>query len=79
MLKQRLEKESNSLAEIAGEIVDLLQVAAARTRDFACGLSPVDRDEGGLESTLEELATSTRQIGWSFMLLHLSNSDSYSG
>jgi hypothetical protein len=30
MLKQRLEKESNSLAEIAGEIVDLLQVAAAR-------------------------------------------------
>jgi len=62
MLKQRLEKESSSLAGIAGEIVNLLQDAAVKTRDFARGLSPVDHDEGGLESALEELATSTAKL-----------------
>ena len=62
MLRQRLEKESNSLAESAGEIVNLLQDAAVRTRDLARGLSPVDRDEGGLESALEELAASTAKL-----------------
>ena len=62
MLKQRLEKQSNSLAQVAGEIVELLQDAASRTRDFARGLSPVDRDEGGLESALEELAASTVRL-----------------
>jgi signal transduction histidine kinase len=62
MLRQRLERESNSLAESAGEIVNLLQDAAVRTRDFARGLSPVDRDEGGLESALEELAASTSKL-----------------
>jgi signal transduction histidine kinase len=62
MLRQRLERESNLLAETAGEIVNLLQDAAGRTRDLARGLSPVDRDEGGLESALEELATSTAKL-----------------
>src|SRR5215468_10238757 len=62
MLRQKLEKESSSLAESAGEIVNLLQDAAVRTRDFARGLSPVDRDEGGLESALEELAASTSRL-----------------
>jgi signal transduction histidine kinase len=62
MLKQKLEKESNALAEVAGEIVNLLQDAAVRTRDFARGLSPVDRDEGGLESALDEFATSTAKL-----------------
>jgi signal transduction histidine kinase len=62
MLKQKLEKESNALAEVAGEIVKLLQDAAVRTRDFARGLSPVDRDEGGLESALDEFATSTAKL-----------------
>jgi signal transduction histidine kinase len=62
MLRQRLEKNSNSLAEIAGEIVHLLQDAVARTRDLARGLSPVDRDEGGLESALEGLAAGTAKL-----------------
>jgi signal transduction histidine kinase len=62
MLRQKLEKESNSLAESAGEIVNLLQDAAVRTRDFARGLSPVDHDEGGLESALEELAASSSKL-----------------
>ena len=62
MLKQELERESHILSEAAGEIADLLQNAAALTRDLARGLSPVDRDEGGLESALEELASSTSRI-----------------
>jgi signal transduction histidine kinase len=62
MLRQRLEKESSAHSEAAGEIVNLLQDAAVRTRDFARGLSPVDRDEGGLESALEELARSTAKL-----------------
>jgi signal transduction histidine kinase len=62
MLKQDLERESNSLAEIAGEIANLLQDASTRARDLARGLSPVDRDEGGLESALAELASSTSRL-----------------
>jgi signal transduction histidine kinase len=58
MLKRDLERESNERAKIAGEIAKLLQDASARTRDLARGLSPVDRDEGGLESALDELASS---------------------
>ena len=33
-----------------------------RAREVARGLSPVDRDEGGLESALEELAVSTSRL-----------------
>ena len=62
MLKQELGREANVLAEKAGEIANLLQNAAMRTRDLARGLSPVDHDEGGLESALEELAASTSRI-----------------
>jgi signal transduction histidine kinase len=62
MLQQKLEKESNPLAQDSAEIFHLLQDAAVRTRELARGLSPVDRDEGGLESALEELATSTAKI-----------------
>ena len=62
MLKRDLERESNARAKVAGEIAKLLQDASARTRDLARGLSPVDRDEGGLESALEELASSTSSL-----------------
>ncbi len=62
MLKRDLERESNGRAKVAGEIAKLLQDASARTRDLARGLSPVDRDEGGLESALEELASSTSSL-----------------
>lgn len=62
MLKQQLEIQSHSLAKTAGDIASLLQDAAMRTRDLARGLSPVDRDEGGLESALEELASTTARL-----------------
>jgi len=62
MLKQQLENQSHTLAETAGDITSLLQDAAMRTRDLARGLSPVDRDEGGLESALEELASTTSRL-----------------
>ncbi len=62
MLDQELQKESPTLAKTAGEIANLLQDAARRTRDLARGLSPVDRDEGGLESALDELAVSTSRL-----------------
>jgi signal transduction histidine kinase len=62
MLKQQLENQSHALAKTAGDIASLLQDAAMRTRDLARGLSPVDRDEGGLESALEELASTTSRL-----------------
>jgi signal transduction histidine kinase len=62
MLNRDLERESSIRAEKAGEIANLLQDAAKRTRDLARGLSPVDRDQGGLESALEELASSTSKL-----------------
>jgi signal transduction histidine kinase len=62
MLNRDLERESSSRAWKAGEIANLLQDAAKRTRDLARGLSPVDRDEGGLESALNELASITAKL-----------------
>jgi signal transduction histidine kinase len=62
MLNRDLERESSIRAEKAGEIANLLQDAAKRTRDLARGLSPVDRDEGGLESALDALASSTAKL-----------------
>jgi signal transduction histidine kinase len=62
MLHRDLERESPIRAEKAGEIANLLQEAAKRTGDLARGLSPVDRDEGGLESALDELASSTSKL-----------------
>jgi signal transduction histidine kinase len=62
MLKQKLEARSDMLAQTAGDIASLLQDAAMRTRDLARGLSPVDHDEGGLESALEELASTTSRL-----------------
>jgi signal transduction histidine kinase len=62
LLKRDLERELPILAEKAGEISSLLQDAAKRTRDIARGLSPVDRDEGGLESALDELASTTSRL-----------------
>jgi signal transduction histidine kinase len=62
LLKQALEREGHILSKSAGDIADLLQNAAVLTRNLARGLSPVDRDEGGLESALEELASNTSKI-----------------
>ena len=62
MLKRDLEREAHNRAKVAGEIAELLHDACAQTRDLARGLSPVDRDEGGLESALDELASSTSRL-----------------
>jgi len=61
-LNRDLERESSIRAQKAGEIANQLQDALKRTRDLARGLSPVDRDEGGLESALNELASSTSSL-----------------
>jgi signal transduction histidine kinase len=62
ILSRDLEPESSIRSQKAGEIANLLQDALKRTRDLARGLSPVDRDEGGLESALNELASSTSKL-----------------
>jgi two-component system, LuxR family, sensor kinase FixL len=62
MLKRDVEKTSQSLAAEVEELADHIRDAAARVRQLARGLSPVDRDEGGLESALEELASSTAKL-----------------
>lgn len=64
VLKQDLELESHARSKTAGEIADLLQDAIVNARDLARGLSPVDRDVGGLESALQALsATTSRLVG----------------
>jgi signal transduction histidine kinase len=62
ILSRDLERESSIGAKRAGEIANLLQDALKRTHDLARGLSPVDRHEGGLESALNELASSTSRL-----------------
>ncbi len=62
ILSRDLERESSIGAKRAVEIANLLQDALKRTHDLARGLSPVDRDEGGLESALNELASSTSRL-----------------
>ena len=72
LLRQNLAAEGHPRAESVGEIASLLQDAVDRAREVARGLSPVDRDEGGLESALEELTTSTRAADRGELRLHLS-------
>jgi signal transduction histidine kinase len=62
MLKKELEKTSTIQPSRLGEIADHLRDAATRVRQLARGLSPVDQDQGGLESALEELAASTSKL-----------------
>jgi signal transduction histidine kinase len=62
MLKRDAEKTSKSLASKVEELADHLRDAVGRVRQLARGLSPVDRDEGGLESALQELASSTAKL-----------------
>ena len=61
-LRRDLQHESHPRTGAAGEITDGLQDAITRAREMARGLSPVDRDEGGLEAALEELAASTARL-----------------
>lgn len=61
-LKDDLEKEAPPRAPDAKKVADLLHNAVVQIRDISRGLSPVDRDEGGLEAALEELAASTSRL-----------------
>jgi signal transduction histidine kinase len=61
-LRNDLEKNSLQGAKESGKIADLLHDAVLRVRDLSRGLSPVDRDEGGLKAALKELATSISQL-----------------
>ncbi len=62
LLKQDLAREAHIRADTAGEIARLVQDALRRVREVARGLSPVERDEGGLELALDELALSTSHL-----------------
>ncbi len=62
MLRRDAEKTSQRLATKIEELAEHIRDAAGRIRQLARGLSPVDRDEGGLESALEELASSTAKL-----------------
>lgn len=61
-LKDDLEKEAVLRAGDAKKIADLLHDAVVQIRDISRGLSPVDRDEGGLEAALGELSASTSRL-----------------
>ena len=61
-LKENLRANAPQFADSAGELSRLLRQGVLRARDIARGLSPVDRDEGGLESALSDLASSTARL-----------------
>ena len=65
-LKEDLEARFPKEAEAAGRIADQLHNAISKARNLARGLSPVDQDEGGLESALEQLAQSTSRLAGIF-------------
>ncbi len=62
VLKNKLSIHSLEDANYAGEIRDLVKEAIVKTRRLARGLCPVHLTSHGLESSLEELATSTSNI-----------------
>ncbi len=62
LLETGLEEEKSKHRNSATDLARALEMAVVRARDVARGLSPVDQDEGGLESALEELAASTSQL-----------------
>ena len=49
-------------ADVAGELAKLLQDAVVQTRDLARGLVPVQMDEAGLASALENLTASVARL-----------------
>lgn len=61
-LRDDLAKQAHPDNQAAGRIADLLHDAVSRVRDLSRGLSPVDRDEGGLKAALKELASSVSKL-----------------
>jgi len=61
-LRNDLQKHSAVEAESAAEIAELLKQGVTQTRNLSRGLFPVQTDEAGLGSALDELAASTRRL-----------------
>ena len=61
-LKDELAPENPRAAKAVGQFAELLRDAVNLARDLARGLSPVDRDEGGLESALEQLVLGVSRL-----------------
>lgn len=61
-LARKLHEKAPDCADSASELARLLEDSIHIARKLARGLSPVDRDEGGLESALDDLATSTSRL-----------------
>ncbi|SRR5581483_3935124 len=59
-LKEYLKQGRGAAA--AGQIADLVHDAVVRARHLSRGLSPVDQDEGAIESALERLAFSASKM-----------------
>lgn len=61
-LKEDLEKESPESAKAVGQLAELIHDAVSSARNLAHGLSPLDEDEGALESALGQLAASISRL-----------------
>jgi len=61
-LKEELAKESPYGAKAVGQLSELIHDAVTSTRNLARGLSPLDQDEGALESALELLASTVSRL-----------------
>ena len=61
-LKRNLDKQGLPQAARAGEIEELIMKGVAETRGLARGLFPVENDESGLQSALNELAASSTRL-----------------
>ncbi len=62
LLKKELQSAAPLHARTAGEIASRLHSAMVETRDLARGLSPVDPHAHGLESALDELASTAARL-----------------
>ena len=61
-LRNDLQKDGSPEAEAAGEIAELLKQGVTQARNLSRGLFPVQMDEAGLESALDELAASATRL-----------------
>jgi signal transduction histidine kinase len=63
-LEEKIEKSVPELTPRVAELAAMIEVSVLNARQLARGLSPVDCDEGGIESALETLAkTTARRTG----------------
>jgi signal transduction histidine kinase len=61
-LKRNLNKQNLAQAQRAGEIEELIMKGVAQTRSLARGLFPVENDNSGLQSALQQLANNSSRL-----------------